>query len=250
VLWHLGAQLWRSRDGRQLSVNVEGTANAVAARPGRFVFASSAAVYGAHPDNPVPLTETDPPRPNPECAYAWQKLEAERLATDAAPTAVVRVSAVLGPHADVRVLRAAQGYRAVVPAVDAPQALQFLDEDDAAAGFLAAGMMPATGTWNLATADWLDASDIARISGGRVVRLPRRGALAASEFAYRLHLLPFGADRASLLGGPLALDPSRAGRDLAWTARRSSAKVLAGVLGGSARRRSVQGSQRYIRHVR
>jgi UDP-glucose 4-epimerase len=244
VLWHLGAQLWRSRDGRQISVNIDGTANVIAARPGRIVLASSAAVYGAYPDNPLPLSEDHPPRPNPECAYAWHKLEAERLVTGGgAPAAVLRISAVLGPNADARVQRATRGYRIVVPAVDAPQALQFLDEDDAAAGLLAAGMASATGTWNLCPADWLDEHDIARIGGGRIVRVPIRVAIAASELGYRLRVLPFGADRSSLLGGPLALDPTRAAADLGWQATRSSAAVLADAVGG-------QGVQRYMRHVR
>jgi UDP-glucose 4-epimerase len=242
VLWHLGAQLWRSRDGRQLAVNVEGTANVLAAHPGHVVLASSAAVYGAHPDNPLPLTEDAPPRPNAECAYAWHKLEAERLAVGAAPTAVLRVSAVLGPHADPRVLQAARGYRLVVPATHAPQALQFLDEDDAAGGLLAAGVARARGTWNLAPRDWLGAADIARIAGGRVVRLPLAATIRAAEIAHRLRLLPFGADRACLLAGPLALSPARAAADLGWTAARTSTEVLGDAV--------AQGAQRYMRQVR
>ena len=126
VVWHLGAQLWRSRDGRQIAVNLDGTANVAAARVKRIVFASSAAVYGAHPDNPLPLMEDDPARPNAACAYAWHKLEGERMVAETAPAAVLRISAVLGPNADARVLRAARGYAIVVPAVDAPQAMQFL----------------------------------------------------------------------------------------------------------------------------
>jgi len=244
VLWHLGAQLWRSRDGRQIAVNLDGTENVAAARPARIVFASSAAVYGAYPDNPLPLTEDTRPRPNAACAYAWHKLEGERIVAEAAPAAVLRISAVLGPHADARVVRAAQGYALVVPAVDAPQAMQFLDEDDAAAGLLAAGLSRLTGIWNLAPADWLDEHDVARISGGRVLRVPLRVAVAASELGYHARLLPFGADRSSLLGGPLALDPARAATALGWVATRSSAAVLGDVLANP------QGVQRYMRQVR
>jgi nucleoside-diphosphate-sugar epimerase len=243
VLWHLGAQVWRSRDGRQLAVNVDGTVNIAGARPRHLVLASSAAVYGAHPDNPVPLTEEAPLRPNPACAYAWHKVEAERIASEEASTAVVRVSAVLGPHADERVRRAARGYRTVVPAVDAPEALQFLDEDDAAAGLLAAGLAAIPGTWNVGPIDWLTAADIAAITGGRVVRLPLAAAVRTAEAGYRLGLLPFGADRACLLAGPLAVSPARAARDLGWRPTRRSSEVLGLAVG-------VHGSERYSRHVR
>ncbi|MHB8663456.1 MAG: NAD-dependent epimerase/dehydratase family protein [Acidimicrobiales bacterium] len=228
VLWHLGAQLWRSRDGRQIDVNLAGTANVLAARPAHIVFASSAAVYGAHPDNPVPITEALAPRPNAECPYAWHKLEAERMCAEATATTVVRICAVLGAHADRRVARATMGYKAAVPALRRTrQAMQFIDEDDAAAGLFAAGRSPDVGgCFNLATEDWLSAEAIADISGGRVIALPRRLAIAASELGFRLRVLPFGADRSSLLGGPLALDPSHAIAEFGWKPTMTSAAVL------------------------
>jgi len=230
VLWHLGAQLWRSRDARQIAVNIEGTINVAAAGAARIVLASSAAVYGAHPDNPLPITEDQPPRPNAECPYAWHKLEAEQIVAAAGPAAVLRIGAVLGPHADAAVARAARGYRWIVPAVAAPQALQFLDEDDAAGALLAAGTSDATGVWNVAPPDWLDEHDIARMAGGRVLRLPTRAALTVAELGLRARVLPFGADRACLLDGPLALDPSRALDAFGWRATRSSAEVLTAAL--------------------
>ncbi len=228
VLWHLAFQLWRSGGSDQLGpVNLDGTRNVLAAEPGRVVFASSAAVYGAWPDNPVPLTESHTPRPNREVTYAAEKLEAEARCLDAAPTAVLRLSAVLGPHADARVRRATQGYRLAVPAVrGVGQALQFLDEDDAATALHQAGKSTATGVFNVATDDWLDEDHIARLSGGRVVRLPLKAMLTGSEVAARLRLLPFGADRAVLLNGPLALDPTAAAGAFGWRPSHRSDEVL------------------------
>jgi nucleoside-diphosphate-sugar epimerase len=228
VVWHLGFRLWRSGGRNGLGpVNLAGTDNVLAANPGRVVFASSAAVYGAWPDNPVPITEDHGPRPNDEVPYARDKLQAERRCLETCPSVVLRLSAVLGTHADPRVKRAAQGYRAVVPAVrGVGQALQFLDEDDAALALHRAGKATATGIFNVATADWLGEDDVARISGGRLVRLPLRAILGASEVAVRLRLLPFGADRAIFLNGPLALDPSAAGAALGWRPAHTSKEVL------------------------
>jgi len=237
VLYHLAFQLWRSGGANSLgAVNVEGTRNVLAAGPGRVVLASSAAVYGAWPDNPLPLTEEATPRPNAEVPYARDKLVAEGMCFDAAPTAALRISAVLGPHSDKRVKRSARGYRMAVPAVrGVHQALQFLDEDDAAGALHAAGEAAATGVFNVATEDWLSESDIARLAGGRVVRLPLAAVLAASEAAVRLRLMPFGADRAIFLNGPLALDPSAAADALGWRPTRSSTDVLAEFVGRASR---------------
>jgi UDP-glucose 4-epimerase len=230
VLWHLGFQLWR-RDGTGGDANLAATENVVTARPGRVVYASSAAVYGAWPDNPLPLRETDGARPNRECAYASQKLAGERRCSDSAPTAVLRIGAVLGPHADARILRATLGYRRAVPAIlGVTEALQFTDEDDVATALLVAGMSSATGVFNIASDDWLSAADIARLAGSRVVRLPRALLVGASEVIFRLRLLPFGADRAALVNGPLALACARAGEEFGWRPTRRSAEVLAEAL--------------------
>ncbi len=232
VLLHLAFRMWRQGGANRLGPeNLVTTANALAARPARVVFASSATVYGAWPDNPLPLTEEAEPRPNREVPYAAQKLEAERLCADAAPTASLRITAVMGPHADPRVRRSAAGYRLAVPAVPGvAQALQFLHEDDAASALHAAARSAVTGVFNVATADWMSEADIARVAGGRVVRLPLGVVLPASEVLARLRLLPFGADRSIFLNGPIALDPARAVGALGWRPTRTSAEVLADVV--------------------
>lgn len=233
VIAHLGFQLWTGRDARE--VNLGGTANVIAANPGRIVLASSAAVYGGWPDNALPLSEDDPARPNGQCPYAEDKLDAERRCAAAAATASLRICAVLGPHADPLVKKASAGLRQVVPAARGRlQALQFLHEDDAALALLAAiKRSDVDGVYNIAPDDWLDEDGVADVSGGRVVRLPFPVLLHGSEVARRLHLMDLGADRAVLLNGPLALDPSRAARDLGWKAHKGSAEVLSEFLASS-----------------
>ncbi len=233
MLWHLGFQLWRAGSRNVLGdVNVEGTRNVLGASPARIVFASSAAVYGAWPDNPLPLAESHTPRPNTECPYAAQKLEAEALCAAAAPTITLRISAVLGPNVDPQVRKAAGRYKMMVPAVKGvTQALQFLHEDDVAAALVRAGKVSTAGVFNVATDDWLSETDIATIAGSRVMRLPLRLTLAVSEVAARAKFLPFGADRACMLNGPLALDPSAAAKSFGWQPTKTSAEVLRQALG-------------------
>ncbi len=220
------------------SVNELGTANVLRSNPGRIVFASSAAVYGAWPDNPIPLPEDWSPRPNRACRYAAAKLSGERRCLEAGvPALLLRIAAVLGPHADPRVHRAVSGYRRAVPAVaGSPDAIQFLDEGDAADALHEAGKIRVTGVLNVAPEDWLTAEQVAAVAGSRVVRLPLPVLLAGSELAFGLRLLPFGSDRAILLNGPLALDGGRAREVLEWRPTQSSAAVLRRALGSPARR--------------
>ena len=90
------------------AVNVDGTLNAfrAAAASGarRFVYASSVAAYGFHPDNPAGMTEDWPVRADRRLFYARHKAELERLlqAEAAGPGTpelyLLRPSIVLGPH--------------------------------------------------------------------------------------------------------------------------------------------------------
>jgi nucleoside-diphosphate-sugar epimerase len=244
VLYHLAAQVWPGRGpgarNAMHRANVEGALNVLGARPAAAVLASSVSVYGAWPSNPVPMDEDHLPRPNPECPYAQHKWVAERIwAESEGPWAVARLCAVLGPHADLRVARSVRGYRRAVPAVrGAEQAVQWLDEEDAAGGLLAVGRALRAGVpaaqgrvFNLAPPDWLGAEDVARVAGGRVVRLPAPVLLRVAELARASGATPFGADRAVLLNGPLAAAPTRAAEVLGWRPERSSAQVLAAALG-------------------
>jgi UDP-glucose 4-epimerase len=238
VLYHLAAQVWQSRGpGGALEMrtaNLEGTRNMLLARPGAFVLASSVSVYGAWPDNPLPMDEAHPARPNLECPYAQQKLASERACAELAGCWVaLRLSAVLGPHADARVARAVHAYRLAVPAIaGAGQALQWLDEADAVEGLLAAGRSLLAGgdvdgqVLNLAPSDWLGPGDVAELARSRVLELPRSVLIGTSELLKRLGVTPFGADRAALIDGPLAISAARAQRLLGWRPSKTSAEVL------------------------
>ena len=91
------------------AINVDGTLNAFraarAAGAKRFVYASSVAAYGFHPDNPVGMREDWPTRPADRLFYAREKAELEELLQHEAKTSaepalyLLRPPIVLGPHA-------------------------------------------------------------------------------------------------------------------------------------------------------
>ena len=106
-----------------------------ASGPKSLVHLSSATVYGAWPDNQIPLTEDAPLRPNPEFAYAVGKAEAERaLAEWAEEHPEIRV-AVLRPAVTVgspEPLYEALGATRAPRAGDGRRPVQYLHVDDLA----------------------------------------------------------------------------------------------------------------------
>lgn len=87
------------------------------ARISKLVYPSSAWAYGAHPDNPVPLREGVPLRPNTGFSYAEHKAETEALLTrwsaghpDVSVT-VLRPATTIGPHVSNFMSRFLEGPR-------------------------------------------------------------------------------------------------------------------------------------------
>ena len=110
VVVHLAFLVTGAASGEVIrSTNVGGTLNAfraaAAAGARRFVYASSVAAYGFHPDNPIGMTEEWPVRPAAQLFYAQEKAELElALQAEADRSAgpalyLLRPPIVLGPHA-------------------------------------------------------------------------------------------------------------------------------------------------------
>lgn len=163
------------------SLHLDGTRNVVRAakRAGveKLVLASSAVVYGARKENPVPLDESMPMRPNEDFPYAVDKAGQERIVESERGTlhvAIARPAIVYGRGARnylTEILRRAP----VLPALDGERPpLQFVHVDDVARGLAHLAVTDAQGVFNLAPRDWLSFDDVARIVRRRIVSVPHR----------------------------------------------------------------------------
>ena len=159
------------------------------------VLLSSATVYGAWPDNPVPLTEDAPVRPVPELAYAAQRAEVERLAREwrgAHPGATV---AVLRPTVTVDDERASWMARALRAAIamrsgEEPPA-QFLHLDDLAGAVDLARRETLDGVYNVAPDGWIPGDQVRALAGPLPrPRLPERAAARVAAWGWKLRLGP------------------------------------------------------------
>ncbi len=255
VVVHLAFLVMGAASGETIrSVNVDGTLNAfrAAAAVGarRFVYASSVAAYGFHPDNPVGMTERWPARPAARLFYARQKAELEELLQAEAARApgpalyLLRPSIVLGPHAVgaktsvswlaqlARVSASLVGRLGVpVPALVPALPMQFVHEEDVGQALLrcvvAAGP---PGPYNIAADGVLTAADIARELGLWPVALPAGPVHATARLLAALPLLPSAMQWVEAASHPAIMDTARARQELGWVPRYSAVEAFRATL--------------------
>ncbi|MGH8974416.1 MAG: NAD-dependent epimerase/dehydratase family protein [Acidimicrobiia bacterium] len=178
VLVHLAGVHDAIPDGDLMArVNVVGTRRVLEAAGatgvGKVVLNSSATVYGAWPNNPIPLNEDAPLRPNPGFPLAAHKAEAERLLAEWAEAhpgsvaTVLRMATVVGPRADHALSRLLRS-RLPLGLSGAPAPVQFLHEDDAVEAIALAVTADLTGAYNVAADGWMSRDDLRGVVGRRV----------------------------------------------------------------------------------
>lgn len=161
-------------------VNVNGSQNVFrcAGRAGvrKIVYKSSATVYGAHPDNEMPLSETSSLRANLDFSYSAHKLEVEYVAREMRELfprvtfTILRPCTVLGPHTDnawshMMELPVLMGVRGHEPP------FQFVHEDDVAEALVHAVDHDLDGVFNLAPDGWMTTEEVLSVLGKRRVDL-------------------------------------------------------------------------------
>jgi nucleoside-diphosphate-sugar epimerase len=157
-------------------VNVAGTRRVLeaagAAGVGKVILVSSATVYGAWPNNPIPLNEDAPLRPNPGFPLAAHKAEAERLLAEWVAThpeavaTVLRLATVVGPRADHALARMLRS-RLPLGLAGATAPVQFLHEQDAVEALALAMTTDLPGAYNVAADGWLSRDDLRGVLGRR-----------------------------------------------------------------------------------
>jgi nucleoside-diphosphate-sugar epimerase len=190
---------------------IDGSANLVALRRvldatahlrvSRLIHLSSATVYGAWPDNPVPLAEDATIRPNPGFAFAAEKAEAERLVGEwadehpGASVAVLRPAVTVGA-AGPALYQALAGTRVPRPA-DVARPMQFLHVDDLADAVVFAWEQGLAGVYNVAPDGWID-EEAARDLAGGMARVTLPGVVVRILGRLGWHILGTGAPKVAL----------------------------------------------------
>jgi len=215
----------------EYQIDVGGTRNVAAAcleaGVGQLVYTSSGAAYGFHPDNPVPLRESDPLRGNEAFAYAWHKrLAEEHLARVRAEhpeltQLVLRPGTILGERVASPITALFERRLVVgVAGHDAPFVLIW-DEDVADCIVLGVRERRA-GVFNLAGDGVIRLSEIARRLGRPYLPLPAPLLASALAGLHALGLSARGAEQVDFLRYRPVLANDRLGRELGFTPRFTS----------------------------
>lgn len=217
------------------SVNIDGTRNLVeacaATRVRRFVLVSSAAVYGSHRDNPIPLTERCPVRANDDFYYSWHKAEQERVVREVLGErpdirrVILRPAMLIGPHIDNPTGRVLRG-PLLLYVKGAQPPIQLLDEDDAVEAFHLAATSHLEGVFNIAAEGTLTYPELARLMGKRIVLLPYPVLAGIATLGKWLGLSPVGAKTLRFIRHPIVLDASRFRASFGFRPRYDSRSAL------------------------
>ncbi len=156
---------------------------------------SSAMVYGAWRDNPVPITEDAPARPNPDFEWALQRRRLEGLAQQwgLAPGRSVTILRPAAVVAEDRLGQLANTLRAARSGVaaDGDPPVQYLHADDLAAAVVTSVNVSYDGILNVAPDGWIPPDTLAELEGPRPrLRAPSHLVRILSALRWRSGLAP------------------------------------------------------------
>lgn len=179
-------------------IDVDGNANFLKAckqaKVKHVLYISSHTVYGAHSDNPLGLEEDSPLRPLPDFQYSWDKVKTEETLLDFAASnksvcvTVLRSCPVIGPTgaSSVAALMFKPPVLIGVSGYDPP--MQFVHEDDLVEVIATFLKQRKPGVFNVAGDGEIRYSEVAHVSGRRMIRLPERLLRAVMSVSWALRI--------------------------------------------------------------
>ncbi|KAB2343399.1 NAD-dependent epimerase/dehydratase family protein [Actinomadura rudentiformis] len=218
---------------------------AAAARVRRVILVTSAMVYGAGPDNEVPLNEDAPLLAEANASIAGDFLEIEDLAASAPIThpglevTVVRPATLVGPGIDTVMTRHFEAPRLLSVKGSTP-AWQFCHIEDLAAALEVVVVSDVTGPVAVTCEGWLGSDEVSEITGKRSFELPAAVTFGMAQRLHRLGMTPAPATDLHYVTYPWVVDAARL-RAAGWKPAYDNATALRVLMDESAGRHAVVG---------
>ena len=218
---------------------------AAAERVGRVVLVTSAMVYGARPDNPVPLPEDAPLLADSGGSLAGDLLEIEELArrsrrvNPGTAVTVVRPAALVGDAVDTLLTRHFEAPRLLVVRGCAPR-WQFCHVNDLVSALELAAVGDVTGDFAVGCDGSLAQDEVEELSGLKSIELPARLTFGTAQRLHRLGVTPAPAAELRYMVYPWVVDCA-ALRAAGWRPSYDNASALSVLLAARAGHHAVAG---------
>lgn len=214
--------------------NIRGTQTvltaAAAAGVSRVLVITSAMVYGALPDNPIPLDEDGPLHAEPDGGMVGDLLEVEAIC-DRAPKShtgtavtVVRPAALVGPSIDTVLTRHFEAPRLLVVRGSSP-AWQFCHVDDLASAVVFAARTDLDGPLTVGCEGHLDEDAVEEITGRSKIELPQSFVFGTAQRLHRLGVTPAPSSELHYVTHPWVVPGTRL-RKAGWAPEHDNAGAL------------------------
>ncbi|NJP96875.1 NAD-dependent epimerase/dehydratase family protein [Nonomuraea sp. FMUSA5-5] len=196
-----------------------------AARVRRVVLVTSAMVYGAAPDNEVPLPEDAPVAAEPDTGVVGDFLEIESLVRRSLRShpglevTVLRPAAVVGPGVDTVITRHFESPRLLTVKGCSPH-WQFCHIDDLVSALELAARGLVSGVVAVGCDGWLEQEQVEELSGIRSLELPAGLTFGTAQRLHRLGITPAPATDLHYVVYPWVVDCAalrEAGWKPSWT---------------------------------
>ena len=250
VVVHADMDTSAATDPRQRrALNVRGAQTvltaAAAERVGRVVLVTSAMVYGARPDNPVPLPEDAPLLADADGSVAGDLLEVEEIArrsrrvNPGTAVTVVRPAALVGDAVDTLLTRHFEAPRLLAVRGCAPR-WQFCHVNDLVSALELAAVGDVTGDFAVGCDGSLAQDEVEELSGLKSIELPARLTFGTAQRLHRLGVTPAPAAELRYMVYPWVVDCA-ALRAAGWQPSYDNASALSVLLAARAGHHAVAG---------
>jgi nucleoside-diphosphate-sugar epimerase len=209
------------------------------------VLITSAMVYGARPDNPVPLDEDAPLDADPDGSVVGDFMEIEQLAERSPRTnpgmtvTVVRPAALVGAGIDTLITRHFEAPRLLVVKGCAPR-WQFCHISDLLSAIELAAAGEVSGAFAVGSAGWLEQEQVEELSGLRRIELPAGVTFATAQRLHRAGITPAPVSDLHFVVYPWVVD-CKALREAGWQPSVTNTQALEVLLEQRAGHHAVAG---------
>jgi len=250
VIVHTDLDLAADSDSRaRRAFNVRGAQTvltaAAAGGVGRAVLITSAMVYGASPDNPVPIDEGAPLLAEPDGSVVGDFMEIEQLAERSPRTnpgmaiTVVRPAALVGEGIDTLITRHFEAPRLLAVKGCAPR-WQFCHVTDLLSAIELAAAGEVSGAFAVGSTGWLEQDQVEELSGLRRIELPAGVTFATAQRLHRAGITPAPVSDLHYVVYPWVVD-CKALRDAGWRPTVTNTEALQVLLAQRAGHHAVAG---------